>query len=289
MTYDQQTGTKDIRKEVIDKAIKQVTKHSYKFKQALNIVSGSAWKHSFFREKTNVLTGESGNATKGIPRGVEFPQATVEWEKISNVIEKYGLEETILFEDIISSEIAVKDRTIIKLAEGVAKSVDDENWNILTEGLSPSNIQSITIGSGKEWDSSGADIIDDIEHGTQLLSEANYPIDKVLMFINAKDKRSIIKYLTDKGAQFNSVAEEAARNGVIGKLGSVTFVVSNSVTADYALMVIPKRCGNWQELLPLSTDINERKFKDTTVTTCEMGVTELTDPLAVILYSNTQK
>ena len=62
MAYDQQTGTADLRTEVVDKVIRDIAKPSYKFKQVVRIVKTNAWKQTFFRASTTVLTGKSGSS-----------------------------------------------------------------------------------------------------------------------------------------------------------------------------------------------------------------------------------
>jgi hypothetical protein len=281
-------GQQEVRGTFYDKVVKQIAAQTYKFKQAVSVVPTSAWKNFFFREDTTVLTGQTGNAIGGIPRGAEFPQASANWTLIQSTIKKYGLEENIPYEDLISDEIDVRDRTLIKIAAGVAKAVDDEIWDTLTENRVPVAIQSITLGLNYEWDSSSAAIIDDLLQAKQLISEQNYDTEDLMAFVSPKDYRRIMNYLAEKGAQFPSVAAGVATNGVQGSVAGITLVTSNSVTASWALVVVPKRCGNWKELVALQTTTKEDPYKSLTIRAVEMGVTQLTDPKAVVLIKNTQ-
>ena len=90
-------GGLELRKEFVDSVVKQVAAPSYKFKQAVSISTSNAWKNTFFREDSSDLTQPSGNAVKGLPRGANFPQASVSWTEISTYVEKYGLEESIFW------------------------------------------------------------------------------------------------------------------------------------------------------------------------------------------------
>ena len=290
MAYDISDGVINARKTTFDANIKQITPGMYKFKQAVAIVPTSAWKNYFFREDPTALTGQSGNAIKGVPRGADFPTASIALERVSSIILKYGLEQNIPWEDLISDEVNIGTRTAIKIAEGVTKAVDDEIWNVLTESRVPTNIQSIAIASGYAWDEASASIIDNLEEAEEKIATYNYPTDNLLVYISPKDKRRVVNYIYEKGAQAPNLAQRMVDgNGVIGSIGNKTFVVSNSVTASYALVVVPKRCGNWRELVPLSTDTEEDKFKSTRYRAVEVGVTELTDPKAVVLIYGTQK
>ena len=286
-----QVGDVALRKEVVDAAIKGIGKATYKFKQAVSISTTNAWKNYFYREASAALTGPTGNAIKGIPRGANFPQAVVKWEKVPTWIEKYGIEDNIYWEDILTNDIDVQGRTLFKIAEGVAKAVDDEIWDVLTEGRSPTNIHSVTItqsGTVDSWDTASAAIIDDLMHAKQKIGTYDYPTNNLMCFISLKDHRSIVKFLADSGAQFPSLGTEVARNGRIGKLAGITLVESNSVTASFALVVVPKLCATWKAAVPLQTNVEVDPFRSTRIRAVEMGVTQLTTPKAVCLIVNTQ-
>ena len=234
------------------------------------------------------MTGPTGNAIKGIPRGANFPQAVVNWEEKSAVIEKYGLEDNIMWEDIRTNDINVQDRTLFRISEGVAKAVDDEIWDELTESQTPVATQSVTIANGWEWDTASAQIIDDLMFCKQLIGVKNYPTNKLMCFISEKDHRSIVKFVTDSGAQFDRLGDETARNGRVQGLAGIKFIVSNSVTASHALVVVPKLCATWKQSFPLSTDLKVDPFRSTRIRAVEEGVTLLTDPQACVLLINTQ-
>ncbi len=283
-----EVGDVALRAEVVDKAIKGFANAAYKFKQAVSISTTNAYKNYFYREASAALTSPTGNAIKGIPRGANFPQAVVEWEKVATYIEKYGLEDNIYWEDIITDDIDVQGRTLFRLAEGVTKAVDDEIWDVLTEGRSVSNIHEVPITAGYEWDTASAAIIDNLMYAKQKIGTYDYPVNNLMCFISHKDHRSIVKYLSDSGAQFPSIGEDMARNGRVGKIVGINLIISNSVTASFALVLVPKICATWKAAVPLKTDIEVDPFRTTRIRAVEMGVTQLTDPSAICLISNTQ-
>lgn len=292
MAYDTESGQINIRSSYFDKVVKGIAAASYKFKQAVTIIPTSAWKNFFYRENTAVLTGQTGNDVKGIPRGAEFPNAVPQWERISSTIEKYGLETTIAWEDILTDDVDVRDRSLIKIAEGVAKSVDDTIWAALT---GETTIQSFTIGKSSasstsgSWDESSAAIIDDLLQAAQKIAEYNYSTDNLMVFVSPRDKRSIMRYLADKGAQFPSIAQNVASNGKIMNLAGIDIIESNSVTASQALVVVPKRCATWKELVGLQTTTKEDAYKSLTIRAVEMGITQVTDPKAIVWIKGTLK
>jgi hypothetical protein len=286
MAYDQSLGTPAVRAIAYDKTIKNLTEKMYVFKQFLTEDSTNAVKNYFWREDPTVLTGSTHNGIRGLSRGANFPQAVGAWEQILSVIEKFGLECVIDWEDIRTSDFDMQARQLYKVAEGIASAVDSQIWDVLTENRSPSSIQSVTVYAG--WAQSSAAIMDDLEAAEQKIREANIKFSELLVAINPRDKRYIMKYLTDKGAQFPRIAENAVDgNGEIGTLGNKRFLVSNNVSASYALMAVPKICGTWKAETPLTTNTTEDPFKSVRVRGVEVGVTQVHQPKAIVLIGGT--
>jgi len=153
-----EVGEDSLRKTTYDSAIKQLAIYAYKMKQLVSVASSNSWKNYFFREQTDIPEGQSGNAIKGIPRGADFPDAVISWEQVNSRIEKYGLSGKIDHEDIIAKNIDTRNRTIKRIAEGVAKAVDNEIYSVVsTDG----DIQSGSLYGGY-WDESSAAIIKDL-------------------------------------------------------------------------------------------------------------------------------
>jgi hypothetical protein len=294
MAYDIQTGTVNhgIRKEVIDSMVKQTAERSYKFKQACAVVPTDAWKTTFFREDPTILSGQSGNSINGIPRGANFPQMTVKWEEVTARIVKYGAEDNIPWEDLISGDIAVQSRIIIKLTEGVVKAVDDAIWNSLTQTLNtetPLRISSYAIAAtGKFWNSASAAIIEDLMNASRIIAEKNYDTNDLICFVSPADKVAIMSYLAAKGAQFPSIATSVAENGKLGTLAGIQLVVSNSVSASYALVVKPKTAATWKELVSLRSTTVEDPYRSLKIRVVEEGICMLTDPAAICLIKGTK-
>jgi hypothetical protein len=283
MAYDQQMGSADLRKEVVDETLKIFAPQVYKFKQALTIATNTGWSNTYWREDKSVLSGPSGNAIKGLPRGATFPQAVQKYEEVESIISKYGLTTTIFWEDIVAGKIDLVARSLYKLVEAIVKNVDDEIYATLI-----ANVGS-TVTCTYTWDdSASAAIIDNLEEAEEDIAGQNYDTSNLMVFISPKDKRSFMNYLVTNGAKLPMITNEKVKNGVIGTLGNKTFVVSNSVSASEALVVVPKVCGTWRELTPLSSTITNDAYVSTNVKACEVGVTEVTDPYAVVKIINTQ-
>lgn len=293
MAADNEIGSAILNTSFFDKMLKQVTKRQYKFKQAVSIESTSAWNNYFYRRSQTIRSGGTGSATKGIPPGAAFPKATQDYDRIQTVIQKYGLEEYIPWERMKSADIDFQKRAMIELGEGVTKAVDDEIYLVLTESLNVStastaatiNVLDLHNSGSPKWDDTSAAIADNLEHAKELMAipPNNYDTTNTMLFVSPRGARYIKKYITDKGSQWNAVAEKQIMNGRLMNIMGTTIIQSLSVPNSQALMVIPKRCGTWKQLEPLTSQIETKKGKGALIWAYEIGVTELTDPGAVTL------
>mgnify|MGYP004417313347 CR=1 FL=1 len=296
MPTDIEAGTQETRARLYDSIVKGVTEKTYKFKQVVLVSPTSAWKNFFYREDPSVLTEPAGNAIRGIPRGANFPVAFASWELIQKNIEKYGLEVNMPWEDIISSDFDLQMRQLIKLGERVAKAVDDQIWidlggtidNVGGNSTATTNATQSFSVTARPWTSSSANIIDDLMRAKQLLGENYYPTSDVKVLMNERAHRAVLKYLVDKGAQFPQIATNAAGGGSVSQLAGFDFIVSNSATASNALVVVPKRCATWKELVSFQTNTTEDPFRSVRIRAVEEGVLQLTDPLAVVRIMGTE-
>lgn len=283
----------ELRRQLFDGTVKGFAAKDYKFKQAVLISPTSAWKNYFWRETSDPITDTTLNASKGIPRGADFPQGSPTNTRVLSTIEKYGFEDKIPWEDLISDEVNVRERTSFRISERVTKSVDAEIYSVLSEGNTAVNIQEVEItGSAalaRTWDVASAQIMDNLMEAAQKISEKNYPIDNLMLFVTPRDYRSIMHYIYEKGAQAPKAGEAIAGNGRVAGFGPIkTIVVTDTVTTSFALVVVPKRCATWKALKPLNTVTIEDPMKDLTVRSAEMGVTQLTDPKCVVQIKGTQ-
>jgi len=273
-----ETGEDKLRATAYDLSIKQLTHYAYKFKQLVSVVSSASWKNYFFREQTDIPSGQSGNAIKGIPRGADFPNAVISWEQVTSRIEKYGLSATIDHEDIIAKNIDTRNRTILRIAEGVAKAVDEEIYSVMVAD------GDILTGSlyGGYWDESSAAIIKDLAFMKAQVKAYYDNAKNFVIVVHPDTEPYILHYIYEKGAQAMSSGEKAF-NGQIANPAGVSVITSSVVAASYALFIVPKTCATWKNLMPLATDVKTEKFIGDKITACEYGVTEVHEPKQIVL------
>lgn len=287
-------GQESLRAENVERMVTGLALARYSGKQAVMTSNSTAWLESYFQETSTPLTAGTTASIKGIPRLAAFPFAEPTWEKKDAYIEKYGLEGVVSYEDAKTDAFDVISRTLIRIAEGVVKAVDDEILSVLSESwnAAATNINTLAIAAGYEWDSAtiaNRNPIQDVLNALAEIKKHNYrPAGNALLYLNVTDSANLLGNSNIRNAgQFYTA--NVTKNGEIGGMLGTTFIETNSVTDDYALLVIPKICGTWKAVTPLTVlTIYDEGIKYT-IRAFEMGVTQLTNPKAVCLISNTQK
>lgn len=283
-------GMADLRAENVSKVVTGFALQEYTMKQLCIIEKSNSWKETYQKETAADLTGGTGSAVEGVPRLANFPYGEVTWTEASSRLVKHGMEGVISWEDAVTNEIDVVARTLLRVARAVAKSVDAEIWDVITESRSASNINSVTITAGDEWDSAtiaNRDPIQDILNAKKAIAEQNYNPDRGgYLLVNPKDYANLLGNANVRNAgQFYT--DEVTRNGKVGRILGLNVVVSNSVTADYAAVVIAKEAATWKEAKPLTVVTIENPGIGYTIRAWEVGTCQLKNPKAVCLISNT--
>lgn len=282
-------GESELRAEHVDRIVKGFALQNYIMKEVVMTNNSSSWKESYFQETADELTASGTRNIKAIPRMAKFPYAEVNWTKKEAYIEKYGLEGVISYEDWITNEIDVVARTLLRIARGVTKAVDTEIYDVLSEGGSPTNINQVTISTGNEWDSStiaNRNPFGDVLKAIAEIQKSNYdPYSmETFLIVNPTDFANMM----DNEKIQRMFEQQIGSNGRVGKLAGASVKVNNTITRDEAMVVVSKICGTWKSTTPLTTHTIENKGIDWTIRAFELGVTQLTNPKAITLITNTQ-
>lgn len=280
----------NLRAEHVDRIVKGFALQEYKFKQVCMINSSDSWQESYYQENPAELTGGTGSAVRGIPRLAQFPNLEPNWTKTSSYIEKYGGQGIVSYEDEKTNAIDVIARTMIRISRAVAKAVDDQIWAVISESQSASNINSVTISAGNEWDSAtvaNRDPIYNILNAVQKIVENNYGREDLHLLLSPKDMANLMR--NDKVSQNPQFrAQDVVQNGVVGSILGLKIIESPSVTADYALVIKGQMAATWKSVVGLTTETINDPGRMKTIRAWELGVTQLVNPKAVTLISNTQ-
>lgn len=279
----------DLRYEHIDRAVKAVAALDYKLKTLCNIDSSSAWTETYFRETNDDTTnGGTGSAIRGVPQYAAFPFFDVTETKVQSIIQKYAGESIISLEAEQTATIPMLQRKIYRLTQKITYQVDAAIEGVLS--ASAGNTFGITAGN--EWNSAtvaNRDPVYDILYGINMLRADG--IDALngngYLVVNGTDYTNIIsnsKVLNHP--TFQSVS--AVSNGVVNTLAGLKIMISETVTADQAYIVVSKLALTWKEASPLTTRTIEDPGKSTTIRAWERGVCQIPVPNAVCKITNTR-
>lgn len=283
-------GMQDIRGLNVEKVVTGFALREYVFKQLCVVSSSSSWQERYYQETAADLVGGAGSAVEGVPRLSVFPHGEVSWTQQNSYHKKHGMECRISQEDLISNDVDTLARTLLRVARAIAKSVDADIWDVITESRVVSNINSVTISAGNEWDSAtiaNRDPIQDILNAKKAIAEQDYNPDvNGYLLLNPKDYANLLGNANVRNAgQFYT--SDITRNGNVGNLLGLKVLVSNNVTADYAAIVIGQEAATFKQLTPLTVKTIEDPGVGTTIRAWEIGVTQLKNPKAVCLIINT--
>lgn len=283
------TGTLALRAENVSRIVTGFALQSYTMKQLCTVNTSTAWKEKYFEETAADLTN-AGSPVKGVPRLAQFPYGEVTFTPRTATMEKHAIEGVISWEDAATNDIDVIARTLLRIGRAVSKSVDDTIWDVISESQSASRINSVSITAGSEWDSAtiaNRDPIQNILDAMKAITESNYnPYQNGFLLVNPKDFANLMgnPNIRNAGQFFTS---DVTRNGRVGSILGLNIVVSNSVTANFAMVIVAKESCTWQSAKPLTVEtINDPGIK-WTIRAWEWGVTQLTNPKAVTLIDNT--
>lgn len=279
----------DLRYENIDRAVKAVAALDYKLKTLCTVDSSSAWTETYFRETNDDQTdGGTGSPIKGVPQYAPFPFFDVTETKVQTVIQKFAGESIISLEAEQTATIPMLQRKIYRLTQKITYQVD----KAIEAVMSASAGNTFAISAGNEWDSAtvaNRDPVYDILYGINMLRADG--IDALdgngYLVVNGTDYTNIIsnsKVLNHP--TFQSVS--AVQNGVVNMLCGLKIMVSETVTADQAYIVVAKLALTWKEASPLTTRTIEDPGKSTTIRAWERGVCQIPVPNAVCKITNTR-
>ncbi len=285
------TGQADLRAENVSRIVTGFALASYTMKQLVMQNSSNSWKESYYQEGASELTGGLGSSIKGVPRLANFPYLEPNWTLKNAWLVKHGGEGVVSYEDERTNNVDVIARTFLRIARAITASVDQEIYNVLTENDTPSLINTVAIAAGYEWDSAtvaNRDPIKDLLNARKTLKIDNYGFggEEIFAVFNPTDFANVLGNASVRNAgQFWT--DDVTRNGVVGKAVGMTWVESNRVTADKCLVCIKGICGTWKAAVPLTVVTIDDPGVKKTIRGWEIGVTQLTNPNAVCLITNT--
>jgi hypothetical protein len=224
-------------------------------------------------------------ADKALPVVVE--QA---WTRKTSYVQKYFVESPLIsMEDIKDVDVDILATNVRDLVRAVANQVDAQIYSVLTEGQSPSDINT-TAAAGTGWDdlTNGNPILD-LLTAQRKIAESNYDISRGgVVAMNPIEYQHLINYLiTVKGSSIPAFSSEKVRSGVVLELLGLKVVVTTTAVTDSVVTFISGRSATWKSFMPMSSVVIDDPGIGKKIRAWEEGVCLLTDPKSVHLTTDT--
>lgn len=223
-------------------------------------------------------------AHKALPVTVEQS-----WTRQTSYVQKYFVESPMISEeDIKDTDIDILATNVRDLVRAVLNQKDIRIYNILTESLSPSDINTAAaVGTG--WDdATNGNPITDILVGQQQIRSNSYDPNGAILYINSIEHKNLMNFLiTTKGSSIPQFASEQVRKPVVMEILGCRVVVSENATTDYALLFVSQRAATWKSFMPMSSAVISEPGIGRKIRVWEEGECILTDPKAVHLITDT--
>jgi len=236
-------------------------------------------------DTTAVTSSQIANtASKARPIVVEQS-----WTRQTSYVKKYFVESPwISEEDIKDTDVDILATNVRDLVASVQNQIDTRIYNVITESLSPSNINTAAaVGTG--WDdTSSGDPIKDLMVAKTNIRTYRYNPEGAILYIHPTEHRMLLEWLiTTKGSSIPQFSSAKVETGVVMEVLGLKVVVSVNATTDYALVFVPQRAATWKSFMPIKSAVINDEGIGRKIRVWEEGECLLTDPKAVHLITDT--
>lgn len=281
----------DIRGLDVDKAVKGFALIEYKFKKLCNVSKTTGDSIRWYQETSTDLTATTPAKNANISPLSTFPTLEPSWTRNTSYVKKYANEGFISMEDIVSADIDVLARTLLRLTRAVVKQVDTRIYNVLTESQTPTNIQTFatTAIGGDQWDaaSDAGDPVKDLLHAQKLLMDYGYDAMKAVIVLHPVEYRNLITWIMHKGEDVKTVADDILKSGRLTSVLGMPIIVSPNAVTDKATVCIPGTSITWKSHTDTTAKVIDEPGIGKRIRVWEIGEAILTDPKSVVFITDT--
>jgi len=282
-------GQAEIKGLNIDKVSKDMLEEASIFKGEVKNESTSSREIRWYQKTSGLLTMTSPAKISTIAYGARPFVLKRTWTRNTSFSKKYLLDsEMIDMEDETDSDVQVGLNTAEDLTEALAFDRDKDIWDVVSESQSPSLINDVT--SNAAWDAtSGQNPYEDVAEAEQLIREGTNRNPVLKIYLSPKDHKNLKVWLvTTKGSSFPGFSSQLVENKPLLMFDSKQVIISDNITADFAMVGNLQRGAIYKEFSGLKTNkiVEEQvgfKFR-----MGMNGITLLVRPEYIALISNTQ-
>ena len=224
------------------------------------LISGKPTKareFKFWRKTTGYLILTAPAKLSNIAPGARPFVAETSWTPETNFTIKYMLDSPMInMEDESDSEVSVFRDNAKDVVEAIANDVDGDIWNVATENQTPVLINSTTANAA--WNAaSGQDPFEDImEAKMEIRQQTKRSIRNGVLLVNAQGEKDLLVWLVStKGSSIPNFASEKVGSGTLSGIAGLRVIVSENVTATFAMVADLKQAVEYRQFKPLETQI----------------------------------
>jgi len=209
------------------------------------------------------------------------------WTRKTSYVRKYFVTSPLFtIEDIKDSDPDIIATHIRDLVRAVERRIEKRIYDVITENDTPSTIQTVAIA--EEWDDTTNCIpISDMLEAKEKLQNFAYEPNGAIFMMRPDVNRFLLNYLIAvKGSNIPSFSSEKVRSGVVLEVLGLQCVVSTIVTSDKAVVFVPQVAATWKEFMPVKAVQVDDPGIGLYIRVWSEGECLLTDPKAVVFFSN---
>jgi hypothetical protein len=278
----------DIRGLQIDKTVKGFALREYVFKNDLLVASMSDDGIRYYEETAADLTATAPSAIANVSPLSRPATLEVNWTRKVAYYKKYFVEGFLSREDIQSAEVPVLSRTLLRLTRAIVRQVDAAIYTAVSAGAG--NTFDVATVGGAEWNAAaGQDPILDLMRAKRLIAQNDYNPEGASLWLSPTDYESLVTWLiSSKGASIPNFSSDKIRSGIVMNLLGLNIKVSNNVTADQAVVVVPNSAATWYSFENINSRVVEEPGIGSMIRVWESGVPVVHEPNAIVRLTNTQ-
>jgi hypothetical protein len=282
--------TADIRGLQIDRTVKGFALREYVFKNDLISSTMSDDGLRYYEEDAADLTATAPSAIANVSPLSRPATLEVNWTRKVAYYKKYFVESFISREDIQSAELPVLARTLLRLTRAITKQVDSAIYSTVSAAAQGANTFATTAVGGAQWDaSSGQDIIKDLLRAKRIIAQNDYNPEGASLWLSPTDYESVVTWLiSSKGASIPNFSSDKVRSGTVMTLLGLNIKVSNNVTADEAIVIVPNSAASWYSFEAITSRVVEEPGIGSMIRVWESGVPVVHEPKAIVKITDTQ-
>jgi hypothetical protein len=282
----------DIRGLDIDKFLHAVTFTEYVLKamcrQSNTKADAIRW---YAKTSPTTLTATAPSTITNISPLSRFQTLETSVTRNTAYVRKYGATDFISMEDVEGADIDMLALTIAELTRAVIRQVDSRVYAVLTDSDAIPVVatgHNMIVTSGAWTDAASNPIRDILEARRVIFVSGGYTQNPTLV-LNPQDYSNLCSWLIfAKGSSIPTFASEKVVNGTVMELMGTPIKISQAVTADKAVMLIPGLSVTWKSFQDTTSEVINHPGLGKEIRVWELGEAIRTDPKSVCLISNTQ-